>query len=129
MAKGDVYIWEQVQIPSCWSITANGFWKIQQEDQEEDSNPYITIDSFFDNEDLDGYFSLRAASAKKSSDNRRISFDMDPEMYMVEIDECREGMPEMRTQMMSNPNQIMLSDSYVQVQGQSSWICMDFIEM
>ena len=54
---------------------------------------------------------------------------MDPEMYMVEIDECREGMPEMRTQMMSNPNQIMLLDSYVHVQGQSSWICMDFIEM
>ena len=55
----------------------------------------ITVVSFFDsdNEDLDGYSSPRVASAKKSSDNRRISFDMDPEMYMVEIDEYREGMP------------------------------------
>ena len=55
----------------------------------------ITLDSFFDSisEDDDGCSSPRIASAKKSSDDRRISLDMDPDMYVVEIDEYREGMP------------------------------------
>ena len=41
----------------------------------------ITIDSFFDsdNEDAMDYSSPRVASAKKSSDVRKISFDLEPE--------------------------------------------------
>ena len=54
----------------------------------------ITIDSFFDsdNEKAMGYSSPRVASAKKSSDSRRISFDMDPEVYEVETEDYQDGM-------------------------------------
>ena len=39
------------------------------------------------------YASSRVASAKKSSDSRRISFDTDPEVYKVYIEDYQEGMP------------------------------------
>ena len=55
----------------------------------------ITIDSFFDsdNEDAMDYFSPRIASAKKSSDVRRISFDLEPEIHKVVIEDYQEGLP------------------------------------
>ena len=54
----------------------------------------ITIDSFFDsdNEDAMDYSSPRVASAK-SSDFRRISFDMEPEVHKIFIENYQEGMP------------------------------------
>ena len=47
----------------------------------------IAIDSFFDsdNEDAMDYFSPRIASAKKSSDVRKISFDLEPEIHKISI--------------------------------------------
>ena len=39
------------------------------------------------------YTSPRVASAKKSSDRRRISFDVDPEVHKIYIEDCQEGMP------------------------------------
>ena len=55
----------------------------------------ITIDSFFDsdNEDAMGYSSPRIASAKKSSDARRISFDLEPEVHEIAIENYQEGLP------------------------------------
>ena len=55
----------------------------------------ITIDSFFDsdNEDAMDYSSPRVASAKKSSDIRKISFDLEPEVHKIFIDDYQEGMP------------------------------------
>ena len=55
----------------------------------------ITIDSFFDsdNEDAMDYSSPRIASAKKSSDARRISFDLEPEVYEIAIENYQEGLP------------------------------------
>ena len=55
----------------------------------------ITIDSFFDsdNEDAMDYSSPRIASAKKSSDARRISFDLEPEVHEVVIENYQEGLP------------------------------------
>ena len=54
----------------------------------------ITIDSFFDSdtEDAADYFSPRVASAK-SSDSRKISFDMEPDVHKVFIKDYQEGMP------------------------------------
>ena len=54
----------------------------------------ITIDSFFDSdtEDAMDYVSSRVASAK-SSDGRKISFDMEPEVHKVFIKDYQEGMP------------------------------------
>ena len=40
-----------------------------------------------------GYTSSRVASAKKSSDCRRISFDMEPGVHKVVIEDYQEGMP------------------------------------
>ena len=55
----------------------------------------ITIDSFFDsdNEDAMDYSSPRIASAKKSSDIRRISFDLEPEVHKIAIENYQEGVP------------------------------------
>ena len=55
----------------------------------------ITIDSFFDsdNEDAMDYSSPRVASAKKSSDVRKISFDLEPEVHKIFIEDYQEGMP------------------------------------
>ena len=55
----------------------------------------ITIDSFFDsdNEDAMDYSSPRVASAKKSSDIRKISFDLEPEVHKMFIEDYQEGMP------------------------------------
>ena len=55
----------------------------------------ITIDSFFDsdNEDAMDYSSPRIASAKKSSDARRISFDLEPEVHEIAIENYQEGLP------------------------------------
>ena len=55
----------------------------------------ITIDSFFDsdNEDAKDYSSPRVASAKKSSDVRKITFDMEPEIHKIHIKDYPEGMP------------------------------------
>ena len=55
----------------------------------------ITIDSFFDsdNEDAMDYSSPRIASAKKSSDIRRISFDLEPEVHKIAIENYQEGLP------------------------------------
>ena len=55
----------------------------------------ITIDSFFDsdNEDAMDYSSPRVASAKKSSDVRKISFDLEPEVHKIFIENYQEGMP------------------------------------
>ena len=54
----------------------------------------ITIDSFFDSdtEDAIDYTSPRVASAK-SSDGRKISFDMEPEVHKIFIKDYQEGMP------------------------------------
>ena len=54
----------------------------------------ITIDSFFDSdaEDAMDYVSSRVASAK-SSDSRKISFDMEPEVHKVFIKDYQDGMP------------------------------------
>ena len=56
--------------------------------------PPITIDSFFDSdtEDAIDYTSPRVASAK-SSDGRKISFDMEPEVHKIFIKDYQEGMP------------------------------------
>ena len=63
----------------------------------------ITIDSFFDsdNEDARDYTSPRIASAKKSSDVRRISFDLDPEVHEIAIEDYQEGLPK---RMYRDPN-------------------------
>ena len=55
----------------------------------------ITIDSFFDsdNEDAMDYSSPRIASAKKSSDVRRVSFDLEPEVHEIAIENYQEGLP------------------------------------
>ena len=55
----------------------------------------ITIDSFFDsdNEDAMDYTSPRIASAKKSSDVRRISFELEPEVHEIVIENYQEGLP------------------------------------
>ena len=55
----------------------------------------ITIDSFFDsdNEDTMDYSSPRIASAKKSSDIRRISFDLEPEVHKIVTENYQEGLP------------------------------------
>ena len=55
----------------------------------------ITIDSFFDsdNEDAMDYSSPRVASAKKSSDVRKITFDLEPEVHKIPIKDYPEGMP------------------------------------
>ena len=55
----------------------------------------ITIDSFFDsdNEDAMDYSSPRVASAKKSSDVRKITFDLEPELHKIFIKDYPEGMP------------------------------------
>ena len=55
----------------------------------------ITIDSFFDsdNEDATEYSSSRVASAKKSSDVRRITFDLEPEVHEIFIKDYPEDMP------------------------------------
>ena len=55
----------------------------------------ITIDSFFDSdtEDAKDYSSPRVASAKKSSDVRKITFDMEPEIHKIHIKDYPEGMP------------------------------------
>ena len=55
----------------------------------------ITIDSFFDsdNEDAMDHSSPRIASAKKSSDARRISFDLEPEVHEIAIENYQEGLP------------------------------------
>ena len=55
----------------------------------------ITIDSFFDsdNEDAMDYSSSRIASAKKSSDARQISFDLEPEVHEIAIENYQEGLP------------------------------------
>ena len=55
----------------------------------------ITIDSFFDsdNEDAMDYSSPRIASAKRSSDARRISFDLEPEVHEIAIENYQEGLP------------------------------------
>ena len=54
----------------------------------------ITIDSFdSDNEDAMDYSSPRIASAKKSSDARRISFDLEPEVHEIAIENYQEGLP------------------------------------
>ena len=37
--------------------------------------------------------SSRVASAKKSSDSRRLSFDVNPELYKVYVEDYQEGMP------------------------------------
>ena len=68
----------------------------------------ITIDSFFDsdNEDAMGYTSSRVASAKRSSDSRRISFDMDPEVHKVCIEDYQDGLPKR----MINPSPTVLLD-------------------
>ena len=93
MAEGDLYVWKckclhADQSPPTASERSN------KKTKKKNATP-ITVDSFFDsdNEDLDGYSSPRVACAKKSSDIRRISFDMDPEMYVVEIDEHAKGCP------------------------------------
>ena len=64
----------------------------------------ITIDSFFDsdNEDSMDYTSPRIASAKKSSDVRRISFDLEPEVHEIAIENYLEGLPK---RMYRDPNQ------------------------
>ena len=63
----------------------------------------ITIDSFFDsdNEDSMDYTSPRIASAKKSSDVRRISFDLEPEVHEIAIENYPEGLPK---RMYRDPN-------------------------
>ena len=63
----------------------------------------ITIDSFFDsdNEDSLDYTSPRIASAKKSSDVRRISFDLEPEVHEIAIENYQEGLPK---RMYRDPN-------------------------
>ena len=92
MAEGDLYVWKckclhADQSPPTASERSN------KKTKKKNATP-ITVDSFdSDNEDLDGYSSPRVACAKKSSDIRRISFDMDPEMYVVEIDEHAKGCP------------------------------------
>ena len=55
----------------------------------------ITIDSFFDSdtEDAKDYSSPRIASAKKSSDLRKITFDLEPEIHKIPIKDYPEGMP------------------------------------
>ena len=55
----------------------------------------ITIDSFFDSdtEDAKDYSSPRIASAKKSSDVRKITFDLEPEIHKIPIKDYPEGMP------------------------------------
>ena len=55
----------------------------------------ITMDSFFDSdtEDAKDYSSPRVASAKKSSDVRKITFDMEPEIHKIHIKDYPEGMP------------------------------------
>ena len=55
----------------------------------------ITIDSFFDsdNEDAMDYSSPRIASAKTSSDVRRISFDLEPEVHEIAIENYQGGLP------------------------------------
>ena len=55
----------------------------------------ITIDSFFDsdNEDAMDYSSPRVASAKKSSDVRKITFDLEPEVHKIPIKDYPEGLP------------------------------------
>ena len=59
--------------------------------------------NFFDsdNEDAMDYFSPRIASAKKSSDVRRISFDLEPEIHKVVIEDYLEGLP---TRIYRDPN-------------------------
>ena len=54
----------------------------------------ITIDSFFDSdtEDAMDYVSPRVASAK-STDGRKISFDMEPEVHKIFIKDYPSGMP------------------------------------
>ena len=66
----------------------------------------ITIDSFFDsnNEDAMGYTFPRIASAKKSSDYRRISFDMNPDMHKIYIEDYQEGMPNRIHRESNKPN-------------------------
>ena len=63
----------------------------------------ITIDSFFDsdNEDSLDYTSPRIASAKKSSDDRRISFELEPEVHEIAIENYQEGLPK---RMYRDPN-------------------------
>ena len=39
------------------------------------------------------YFSPRIASAKKSSDVRKISFDLEPEIHKIFIEDYQEGLP------------------------------------
>ena len=55
----------------------------------------ITVDSFFDsdNEDAMDYSSPRIASAKKSSDIRKISIDLEPEVHKIFIEDYQEGLP------------------------------------
>ena len=55
----------------------------------------ITVDSFFDsdNEDASEYSSARVASAKKSSDVCKITFDLEPEVHKIFIKGYPEGMP------------------------------------
>ena len=53
----------------------------------------ITIDSFFDSdtEDAKDYSSPRIASAKKSPDARKITFDLEPEVHKIPIKDYPEG--------------------------------------
>ena len=55
----------------------------------------ITIDSFFDsdNEDAMEYPSSRVANAKKSSDVRKITFDLESEVHKIFIKDYPKGMP------------------------------------
>ena len=68
--------------------------RTSNKDKKKKATP-ITIDSFFDsdNEDAMDYSSPRVASAKKSPDVRKITFDLEPEMHKVLIKDYPEGMP------------------------------------
>ena len=83
MAKGYMYFWKQMQISTCRPVTISILRKSQQQGQEEESGP----------EDAKDYSSPRVASAKKSSDVRKITFDMEPEIYKIHIKDYPEGMP------------------------------------
>ena len=94
MAERNLHIWKQLRkTPHADQSPSTASERASRKTNKKNATP-ITIDSFFDsdNEHAMDYPCQRVASAKKSSDSRRISFDMDPE-YKVEFEEYQDGMP------------------------------------
>ena len=88
----------------------------------------ITIDSFFDsdNEDAMDYSSPRVASAKKSSDIRKISFDLEPEVHKIFIEDYPGGMPKRIYRDPNKPYIFRKIDDLVDDQSKSDTFLVQF---